>query len=156
MKQVNKEAKKVIAAIIDKMTDTDNNLKIDINGPDSGIMPIVVERLEGDIHTPWGAGTIYSFAHYYEQEGDLMRDPEICFLIVDNRKAYEDKGADPLDGFGVWPQQFQQDGIFARYQELITIENGAATKCMKGAQSDVAIFAGQWMNNVKWQQQIRC
>lgn len=152
MKQANKEAKKVIAAIIDQMTS--DNLKIDVNGKDSGIMPLVVEKVGFDVTTPYGMANIFSFAHYYEQEGDLMRDPEICFLIVDNREQYKAAGLDELDGFGVWPQSFQQDGVFGRYQELVTIEDGKATRYMKSAQSDVAVFTGQWMQNIKWQQNI--
>jgi len=39
-----------------------------------GYMPLVVERLEG---LP-----IISLTHYGTHNGDLMRDPECCFLII--------------------------------------------------------------------------
>src|SRR5574337_350632 len=51
-------------------------------------LPLVIERL----------GSLISIAHYGEQNGDLMRDPEVCFR------------------FGSWePLSFQQDyiGYFA-------------------------------------------
>ena len=41
-------------------------------------MPVVVE-LVGDIK---GYGKVISIAHYGEQNGDLMADPEMTFTIV--------------------------------------------------------------------------
>ena len=48
----------------------------------TGYMPLVIE----DISMGYN-GTQYSIAHYYEQNGDLMRDPEITFVIDRENKT---------------------------------------------------------------------
>ena len=35
-----------------------------------------------------GLGPLVSVAHYYEQNGDLMRDPDVVFLIGADQHAY--------------------------------------------------------------------
>ena len=45
----------------------------------SGFMPLSIKFL---YETTWGAGKIgkkFSMMHWYTQNGDLMRDPEMCF-----------------------------------------------------------------------------
>jgi len=44
-------------------------------------MALSVEAI-GDADTiPYGYGRLYSFAHYFKQNGDLMADPEVCFFV---------------------------------------------------------------------------
>ncbi len=38
-------------------------------------MDVVVEYID-----QCNLGAMFSIAHYYEQNGDLMRDPEMCFI----------------------------------------------------------------------------
>jgi hypothetical protein len=49
-----------------------------------GYMPVVVE---GVGQTPNGA-LIISIAHYYEQNGDLMADPEVTFCVTNDSYVF--------------------------------------------------------------------
>ena len=44
---------------------------------------------------PHGRWPIFSLAHYYEQNGDLVCDPDVTFLVADQ----------------VHPLTFEQDGV---------------------------------------------
>ena len=152
-KKLNKASAAIFSAILKQYSDAGTDLlKINVNGDDSAIMPLSVEKVSNtrSINTPWGMGSLYSFAHYYEQNGDLMRDPEIVFLVVDNRET--DEG--DMDLIGIFPQMFQQDNI-ASYRELIKIEDNSVKTFDTRWQPDVTIFANEWMKNLKWQQNIQ-
>lgn len=149
--QVSKEAKTIIAAILATLKENgDTSIKIDNNAENSGIMPLHVELIGTGIESYCGIGNLYSFAHYYEQNGDLMKDPEIVYYVVDNRG--EDVGN--MDMLGVFPQMWQQDGVIGGYRELITIENNKLKSFIPKLQKETAQFTGQWMRNIKWQQNI--
>ena len=92
-------------------------------------MPVVVEKVG---RLP-GYGEIISIAHYGEQNGDLMADPEMEFTII---------GGDyyPIsfrnDYLGKHSSVFEDDGI-----NLLL-------------QYDLTTFANQWMRNIAEQQNI--
>lgn len=154
MTQISKEAKTVFAAILKMLKengDEETNIKINNNKPNSGLMPLCVELVGTGIESAWGTGKLYSFTHYYEQNGDSMKDPEIVYFVVDNRGEGEEGVMDLL---GVWPQMFEQSGIFQTYQELITIEDNKLKTFSPRKQRDAAQFTAQWMKNLKWQQNI--
>ncbi|PVD52187.1 hypothetical protein DC498_10710 [Terrimonas sp.] len=111
----------------------------------SEFMPLTMERLDEDIQTPYGKGTLYSLCHYYEQNGDLMRDPEMCFLVVDNRKEETD-----FDFIGIYAQMYQQDNL-GLYEESIRIDSGKLTSYIKVWQSGHCQFANQWLKNISQQ-----
>jgi hypothetical protein len=69
-----------------------------------GYMPLCIEYVGPG---PRG-GLLVSIAHYYEQQGDLMADPDLVVEIV--RQT------------GEWlPVSFQQDNL-GIYQEAVTVE----------------------------------
>ena len=69
-------------------------------------MPLVIEWVGSG---PYGTELI-SVAHYYTQNGDAMRDPEMVFTI---------------SKLGFWmPMSFQQDNL-GLYQEAISIRDGS-------------------------------
>lgn len=109
----------------------------------SGFMPVVVEEV-GTIDGVTGTGRIISVAHYYEQYGDLMADPEMTFLESQN----------PATGKTIYyPMSFTQHGSIAMYRESVTIgENGQIQGYRPRMQADQASFANQWMKNIKAQQ----
>lgn len=85
-------------------------------------------------------GDVFSVSHYYEQNGDLMADPDMTFL-----KA-------TLDG-RVYPLTFRQDGGIPFNQEAATlVDGGTSFRFRPRMQRDIATFAGQWMANIKQQQ----
>jgi len=82
---------------------------------------------------------IYSIAHYYEQNGDLMADPEMTFLKGDDGNFY--------------PCSFRNDGTgFNR--ESVIFANGEFKGYYPKAQTEDKNFANMWLMNIKEQQNL--
>lgn len=109
-------------------------------------MPLVVERIGEDITTVYGNGDLYSLCHYYEQNGDLMQDPEMCFIVVDNRERL--MHAPEL--LHVIPYSFQQANL-ALYEESITFEQGKPANVDAKTQLNHVVFANSWLDNINLQ-----
>lgn len=89
-----------------------------------GFMPLVVEEI---------GENEYSLAHYYEQNGDLMRDPEITV------KVYPEMGmAEALtytqDSLGIYQEVYLEPGKY--YPKL---------------KKELNSFLGMWLDNLKKQ-----
>ena len=102
-----------------------------------GFMPLVVEYVG-----PSKLGAIYSLAHYYEQQGDLMRDPEMEFI----------KGPDG----NYYPISFWQDNPPVR-EEVVEWDDksGGVINVNRRQQASEAHFANTWLGNIKQQQDIK-
>lgn len=74
-------------------------------------------------------GGEYSIAHYYEQNGDLMRDPEITFTVDKNKHS-------------ITPTSFLQDDMGIFYETA----NAAPAKV-----KDLKQFMSQWFTNIQSQ-----
>lgn len=84
----------------------------------------------------------YSVAHYYEQNSDLMADPDMTFYRT------------PEGEF--WACTFQQDNL-AFYQIGLEIsEDGVIETEDAEAQAEQADFANGWMANIADQQNLPC
>lgn len=108
-------------------------------------MPVVMVQTGSLINTPYGKAQLYSLAHYYEQNGDLMHDPEMVFIVVDNRKDEKD-----YDSIGIYPQLFQQDTLGV-YEKSVCIENNSVTTYKPAWQEAHATFKNQWLRNIQQQ-----
>lgn len=113
-----------------------------------GFLPLVLEQI-GDVSTPYGQGKLYSLAHYYQEQGDPMRDPEMVFIVVDNRQEPAD-----YDLIGIFPQLFRQDNIGA-YEESVCLEDDRVTTFKPVWQRDQAAFASQWLKNIQQQEFLK-
>lgn len=82
-------------------------------------------------------GPMFSIAHYYEQNGDLMKYPDMVF-IRDQAGEY-------------YPFEFQQDNLGV-YQCAVKFSEGKVEGVNLRMQRDMASFAGDWMKNIKHQQ----
>jgi hypothetical protein len=82
-------------------------------------------------------GPIFSLAHYYEQHGDLMRDPEMLFIHAE-------------DG-GYYPVEIWQDAVNS-HSVGVLIEDGKAISIDETEQADMTMFAEVWLKNI-WEQQ---
>lgn len=71
-----------------------------------------------------------SIAHYYEQNGDLMRDPEIVFNV-------------DYDNNTLTPVEYYNDGLSS--VDLVETEQGIN----KSLQQDLINFSNTWFNNIK-------
>ena len=83
-------------------------------------------------------GPLVSITHYYIQNGDMMSDPDVVFVI----------GADQH----VYPISYRQDGL-GIYLESAIIEDGQ-WKVRTKMQADLCDFCNQWMRNINEQQQL--
>lgn len=97
-----------------------------------GYMRLVIEGIgQGPRELP-----AVSIAHYYEQNGDLMRDPEMCFEITPS---------------GEWfPYYYLQDNLGIEQEVFVRMENrhlGWRSKL----HADLFSFSRQWDRNLKEQ-----
>ena len=128
VKSVSASAKKVIQQLEAMMID--GYAKID-HASDI-FMPVVVEQV--------GKNQL-SIAHYYEQNGDLMADPEIVFL----KKAYS-------YGIEYYPIYERMSGLGSDV-ELVIFEN-RKPKMISNLQKQTASFCTTWMRTITMQQGI--
>jgi len=85
-------------------------------------------------------GKLFSVAHYAEQNGDLMRDPEVVFILGADEEFY--------------PVIIQQDFI-GKYQDVLEYdETGKIKGWYPRLQADLAAFANFWLKNIKDQQSL--
>lgn len=140
MKKLNEQATRIFCRLIKKLKGQQH-----IKLYSEGFMPLSMERLEENILTPDGVATTYSLCHYYELNGDLMRDPEMVFIIVDNRNDEKD-----IEAIHIYPQLYQLDSL-GLYEESIRIEDGQIKSFIKTWQSGHCAFANQWLRNIQMQ-----
>ncbi len=106
-------------------------------------MPLTMERL-GDAYG--GQAALYSLCHYYEQNGDLMQDPEMCFVVVDGRTA-EKSG---FENVQVTPYYFAQANL-GYYEQSIVFDNGILKSCDNEVLHGQTEFANIWLKNISGQ-----
>lgn len=101
-----------------------------------GYMPLCVEHI--GTWGPSGTGRkCVSFAHYGEQNGDAMRDPEVCFEIctAEGGEVY------------LFAYEFRNDYAGALFCAFGEAEDGTVTLDRKQAQQ-LNLFACMWADNL--------
>jgi hypothetical protein len=101
-----------------------------------GFMRLVIEYIG---HGPRGFDMV-SVAHYGEQNGDAMRDPEIMFEIA-------------VDAQGEWtwhPVAIQQDYV-GSYREAVYVGEDGQVYVRTAEVRDIQAFARVWDANLKAQ-----
>jgi len=123
-------------ATLNKMVSMMENSYTKIDNANGSFMPVSVEVVfENDKYM------IVSVAHYYDQNGDLMADPEMCFI--------------QLKGMGLFmPSYFKQDGFLGREQESVLFEDGIIKGIRTKMQAEHTEFANMWLRNIKNQQKL--
>jgi hypothetical protein len=81
---------------------------------------------------------LWSFAHYGEQNGDAMRDPDVVMM---------DAGLQ-----GLFPVSWQNDYVGMDDDCLVYDDSGRATGYRVKTQADLAAFCGMWAGNLREQQ----
>ena len=100
-------------------------------------MRLVIEVIGGPY--PNGAYEL-SVAHYAEQNGDAMRDPEITFLVVPSAEGT------------TWTPLTFENSYLGAYQVLAEVNReGLITIKQSRAMNDLRDFANQWDRNLKEQ-----
>lgn len=140
MKHLNAEATRIIRRIYDYMNDPEyahtlgSYAKIDNGG--KSFMPVSVERLfripTFDEH--------FAISHTYEQNGDLMRDPEMEFVVKDGK---------------YFPVTFRQDNLGIMQEVLVYRDSdGTPARYNQTLQRDLVEFGNMWMININEQQHL--
>jgi hypothetical protein len=107
-----------------------------INNSEGSFMPVIIERLYTVPKFINGkTATVYSLSHYYEQNGDLVPDPDMTFAV---------------DDVMVVPLTYQDS---YRYDESL-FKDGNEWKFKPALQKSLVSFANMWMINIKEQQEI--
>lgn len=117
------------AVVLDEIAvglDVGDSRKIDRS---TGFMPVHVECLRRS-----GLGLVYSVAHYYEQNGDLVPDPDVVFVHA----------------AGGWtPISFQNS---LAYRIAIHFHDDGTIDVDEKEQADLVHFCNTWMKNIREQQ----
>ncbi|MBA7624514.1 hypothetical protein ES703_31923 [subsurface metagenome] len=109
----------------------DTNFYIKLENP--GFMRLVIEHVgEGPIN----GDPLISVAHYYEQNGDAMRDPEIVFEVGDDLRSWT-------------PIEYQQDNLGIYNRAVFKDEGGL--KINPKLVGSITSFARTWDKNIKAQ-----
>ena len=95
-----------------------------------GYMPLTIESV--------GVGPrgfpLVSVTHYFEQNGDLMSDPDMTFEVA---------------GGKMFPVSFRQDSLGVH--KVAVFQEDGKTFSRPGLQKDLGVFARQWDRNLKAQ-----
>ena len=96
------------------------------NGP---FMPLVIER----IGTGPNGHPAISVAHYYEQNGDLLTDPEMCFEEWDGK---------------LWPYYFK---ACTGFEQSVYFTHAGAKMVRATIKRELEQFANIWNRNIREQ-----
>lgn len=120
---------KALRPFLDALTDTES-LRIE-NEP--------YERLclESLGYTDYRGRPVYSMAHYYEQNGDLMADPDLTFSV-------------DIEAGEIWPQTYQQDDL-GLYQEVFKYTPDGRHLYSRPLLCSLDAFLWHWTKNLKAQ-----
>lgn len=130
MKAISKTAKKVMDKLTENWDSVGNGRKIDnANGTFMAVHVELVNQCK--------LGQIFSVTHYYEQNGDLMRDPDMEFIKGEDGEYY--------------PISFWQDAPLKR-DEAVVWEDSKVSGIRPKLQAKLATFANTWMKNIAFQQ----
>jgi hypothetical protein len=135
MKALNQFSTKIFCELLDRMQGK-QHLKI-INEP---FMTLTIERIG---HIYWENGELVSLCHYYQQNGDLVQDPEMCFIAIDQRE--KDKTA--YEKVMIVPYLYQQPNL-GIYEESMLFNNNVVVHCDTKLQLQHVVFANQWLQNI--------
>ena len=125
---VNNVAKQVLDELVEGL-DVGDSKKFDRG---IGYMPVHVECLQKS-----ALGLHFSIAHYYEQNGDMVPDPD-CVIV---------RRAD-----GSWAPISFQNSI--SYRNAVTFHDDGTIEVDEREQKEPSRFVNHWMKNVSDQQAI--
>ncbi|OJV50982.1 MAG: hypothetical protein BGO31_10975 [Bacteroidetes bacterium 43-16] len=139
MEVLDKKSRKIFMKIIEAM-EGKPSLQID----SEKFMPLTVNLLHKEVNTALGKGTTYSLCNYYELDGKAFKDPEMSFIVIDNRNE-ESKD---LEKVFIIPYRFQVT-YSSVYELSIHIEDSQIIGFHKEMQKKHVILANQWLHQIK-------
>ncbi|RHX84720.1 DUF6908 domain-containing protein [Leptospira stimsonii] len=114
-----------------------------------GYMDLVIEYIGTG---PQGKDAV-SVSHNFIQNGDLMRDPEVCFEFIEEYGLKKEKGINRVEiVLKMVPYLFVQDGHRGRYDEVYLLrEDGSIRAVSFKLQKSIQGFCNIWNKNLKEQ-----
>lgn len=111
-------------------------------------MSVSVDCLRRDrvTHEAGEAGGLYAVAHRFESHGDLVPDPDVEFLVVNDE-------ADPLCR-AVFPTAIDHPPPFGYRRYVEFGSDGLPDAINRRGQADLAAFCDAWMRNIREQQRL--
>ena len=145
MKTLSNNASMIMDKILSGMKKIGDTRKLDNSRV---YMPLSIEVIN-EVSSGLIRGKIFSLAHYFVQNGDLMADPEITYLqIFTGTNAL----GEPVHNY--LPMTYTNHSI-GKFQEVVPIEeDGTIIRLNKNGVRDLSKFTNTWMNNIKFQQNI--
>jgi len=131
MYAINKSARKILETLIAGLKHPGDYRKIDNS---KSFMVVHINFLTKVIE-----GNIYSISHTYIQEGDVMFDPEVCYIKIKD---------------DYYPISYCQHNLGID-QECVIFENGKIMDIKPRLQKDIVSFSATWLSNIKEQQGIK-
>ena len=125
MKALDTKAEKIFRQLTDGLSRAGDHRKIANSKSFMALHAEIIGR-----HGDW---PIFSLAHYYEQNGDLVCDPDVTFLAAEQ----------------VHPLTFEQGGVV--YQVAVRFEDNAI-HLNERIQGQITTFCNQWLRNIAEQQ----
>jgi hypothetical protein len=130
LKPASKSAAKVLNALVGGLTESGQSRKVD--NTNGAFMAVHVECVSRTEH-----GLVFSVAHYYEANGDLVADPEMDLL---------------RDESGDWyPLSISM--TFGRKHAVMLVGGGKARVDEREYRAQLR-FLSTWMRNIKAQQRL--
>jgi hypothetical protein len=136
MKSINEQATTIFLTLLENLG---NEQYIKLTS--EGFMDLHFEFI-GEVVTNCGVCNAFSLMHSFLQNGDLMRDPEMCFLHFSDEPANLFKG--------VFPYTYQLDALGV-YQEAVMFHQFGHMDIIPGLQEKLSQFANLWLSNIKGQ-----
>jgi len=142
MRPISKQAQKTLEKLAEGLVRVGDHRRVD--NYSGAFMAVSVEVIDAD---RYGGNLKISVAHYYTQNGDMMRDPEMIFWKADQVNRW-------------YPIYFRQDGSIPIEQESVIFEGHTQGEDPSqifyhpNQQKDHAVFANIWMKNIKNQQDL--
>lgn len=130
LKPASKSAAKVLDTLVAGLTEPGQARKVDNTG--GAFMPVHVECVGRNEH-----GIVFAVAHYFEQNGDLIADPEMEIL---------------RDETGAW---LPMSIVMARGgKRALVIAEGGTVRVNEREYHSQLRFLSIWMKNIKSQQRL--
>ena len=120
-------------------------LSAKIGNDDDGFMPVHVE-IHGKIDFSGYPAKIVSVSHYFKQNGDLVPDPDMQFIVLDDFPNSDEFG------LPIFPQTFQNQ--FRYDQAIFQDDDTNKWYVNRTLLSSLVSFANMWMNNIAAQQDL--
>lgn len=135
MQYLNEASVHVFQKLVNLMGE-ESHLKLDNS---NGIfMPVVIEKI-ADFEFKGFKTVQYSIAHYFEQNGDLVPDPDITFFVLKDRPEM------------IFPASYQDQH---KYDVIIWQDDDDVWKYNPLLGDSMVSFCNVWLKNIKRQQNL--